>query len=406
MGIGAVLAKLKDEGHVVELPKQTAFPATGDWSYGKAVDRALEVINSEGLEVIGEADKGGKHIFKLRYCFFNQDHTNNDAAIMVSDTGQLEYNCFHNSCQDKRWSDVSARFNSARAKDAPTQNRQKTEHLPVKQLDVVELVTKFYRTGVERGLSTGWQGVDELYTVLPGQWTLLTGIPSHGKSSWLDALLVNLANIHGWKFGVFSPENYPLHLHISKLIEVKTGLPFFGTFNFNRMPIEEVEEGAKWVSNVFKFIDHGDSILTVEAILAKAQSLVNEYHINGMVIDPWNEIDHILQPGDTETMYISKSLTKVRHFARKNNIHVWIVAHPTKMPKNDQGKYDPPTPYDVAGGAHWRNKADNSITIHRPCFDRGARDVEVHVQKVRFKHIGRPGKVTMQYQLDCGRYVE
>ena len=142
---------------------------------------------------------------------------------------------------------------------------------------------------------------------------------------------MNLANLHGWKFGVFSPENYPLKLHISKLVEIKTGFPFFGSYNCQRMPLEDVEIGAKWVKSVFRFIDHGDSILTVDDILSKAQKLVDDHKISGLVLDPWNEIDHVLAPGDTETMYISKSLTKIRHFARKNDIHVWIVAHPTKL---------------------------------------------------------------------------
>ena len=148
-----------------------------------------------------------------------------------------------------------------------------------------------------------------------------------------------------------------------------------------------------------------DENLSVSGILELAKILVCRYGINGLVIDPWNELDHSWQAGDTETRYISAMLTKIRRFARNNGVHVWIVAHPTKLKKEDDGTYPVPTPYDIAGAAHWRNKADNAITIHRPnMLDHKDRTVEVHVQKVRFKEIGKVGCATLKYDWITGRY--
>ena len=80
-----------------------------------------------------------------------------------------------------------------------------------------------------------------------------------------------------------------------------------------------------------------------------------------------------------------------------------MVAHPTKLMKNSEGNYDPPTMYDIAGGAHWRNKADNGICVYR---DFKTNLTEIIVQKIRFKEIGRPGMVELKYNIVTGTYRE
>lgn len=42
--------------------------------------------------------------------------------------------------------------------------------------------------------------------VVPGELTIITGVPNSGKSEWIDALLVNLAEQHGWSFALCSME--------------------------------------------------------------------------------------------------------------------------------------------------------------------------------------------------------
>ena len=48
----------------------------------------------------------GRQRFKLANCPFNPDHTKGEAAVFRSVDGQLRFKCFHDSCSDKRWSDV------------------------------------------------------------------------------------------------------------------------------------------------------------------------------------------------------------------------------------------------------------------------------------------------------------
>ena len=88
---------------------------------------------------------------------------------------------------------------------------------------------------------------------------------------------------------------------------------------------------------------------------------------------------------------------------RVNNIHTWIVAHPTKLQKNGKGEYPVPTPYDISGGAHWRNKADNCLCVHRD-FESGISTV--YSQKIRFKEVGKTGKAEMTFDVKNGRFDE
>jgi len=75
------------------------------------------------------------------------------------------------------------------------------------------------------------------------------------------------------------------------------------------------------------------------------------------------------------------------------------------MRKDKDGKYPVPTPHDIADSAHFWNKSDNCITVWRDQVE-GSQDVDIHVQKVRFKNIGRIGLCTLSYDRVTGRYHE
>ena len=94
-----------------------------------------------------------------------------------------------------------------------------------------------------------------------------------------------------------------------------------------------------------------------------SQSLLRaRYGIRGLVIDPYNELDHQRPVQMTETEYVSQMLTKIKRFAQYYDVHVWFVAHPRQL---REWKGEPPNLYDISGSAHFINKADNGIVIHR-----------------------------------------
>ena len=268
-------------------------------------------------------------------------------------------------------------------------------------------IKRLYDNGMVRGVNTGWGCVNELINFSTGQWTVVTGIPGHGKSEWLDALMVNLAHAYGWCFAVFSPENQPLEMHFQKLAEKYIGKPFFGS---SRMDKEDLKQAAVWINERFSFVLPEAENMSVDSVLGLAKVAVIRKGVKGIIIDPWNELDHSRAPNLTETEYISQSLSKIRRFARGNDVHVFLVAHPTKQRKEKDATgnmvYLPPTPYDISGSAHWRNKADNAITVYRPDVTDKNSTVQIHIQKVRFKNNGKPGIADLKYEYSTGRFYE
>ena len=281
--------------------------------------------------------------------------------------------------------------------------------------DLAPEITEFYKNGMPRGDSTGWPSVDSYYTVLAGQWTLVTGIPSHGKSEWLDALMVNLADKAGWNFVIYSPENHPHEMHIAKLAEKWSGKPFNDGL-MRRMTPDIVAAATGWMDLHFRFLrapkDNPQppsmaSILEAARLTIEADDKKSDKETKwGIVIDPWNEIEHKRPNGRSETEYISEALSVLRQFARNWRVHVWLVAHPTKMERDKNGKRPVPTPYDVSGSAHFYNKADNCITVWRDPLEEEVKHTEIHIQKIRFKNVGSVGRADLKYDRVTGRYSE
>ncbi len=266
-----------------------------------------------------------------------------------------------------------------------------------------EKLHDLYRNGVPKGWEPEWMDVAKLYRPEPGYWTVLTGIPGHGKSAWLDALMVSLAALYGLRFAVCSPEMQPLERHMAKIAQLSIGKPFYQGPT-QRMTEAELDGAEEWGGEHFTFVLPHESQRSPSGIIAAFEGLLQRKQIDGVVIDPWNELDHNRPSGMTETEFISQSLTKFRNFARRWKVHLWLVAHPTKIQsEKDSNTYRVPTLYDISGSAHWRNKTDNGVVVYRNYDKPGL--VEIHVQKVRFEGAsGELGLAELSYDRITGRY--
>jgi len=265
--------------------------------------------------------------------------------------------------------------------------------------DIWKNVEKVYQHGHPRGLKTGWENVDKYYSIVKGLLNIVTGIPSHGKSEWLDALMINLSVSFNWSFMVFSPENYPLEMHLQKLTEKYLKKSFFG---FSRLGEQELEIAKTFLHDHFCFIDILENEINTGTIFSAYDEIINNRKIDGIVIDPFNELENSKERDVSETEAIGNILSTARKFARKNNIALWIVAHPTKLKRDPKTKkYPIPGLYDISGSAHWSNKADFGITVWRD-FD--ADITEIHVDKCKFKYHGAVGVAKLKYQFNSGRY--
>lgn len=263
-------------------------------------------------------------------------------------------------------------------------------------------VWELFEKGLGKGDSTGYDNVDEFYTIVPGQVSIVTGIPSSGKSEFIDQVMVNMASNRGWKFGICSFENEP-RLHIAKLIAKRVGKPFFKGFH-QRMDQHEYKAAYSFIQDHFAFVHQDDGgLANLDSILDRLRVAVLRYGIRGAVIDPYNFISRDNR-SSSETEWISDMLTKVKAFAMGHGIHIWFVAHPTKLQRNADGRIPVPGGYDISGSAAWFAKADCGVTVHREKDDPHV--AQIHIWKCRFSWVGKQGQANLIYDIATTCYRE
>jgi twinkle protein len=249
--------------------------------------------------------------------------------------------------------------------------------------------------------STGWPILDQHLKVFAGEFMVVTGIPSHGKSTWVMNLVVNLAESRGWSAAIFSPE-MPTVPHLrDKLRKIK----------LRKTPLdiewEDIAIVDQWIDRTLVFIDvdpagQSDDDPTLEWILDRARDAVVRDGIRILVIDPWNEIEHARRGGESMADYIGRGIRALKRFGQQYGVAVIVVVHPTKE-VGKEGKARQPTLYDCADSAHWFNKPDHGVVVFRP--DEGNQTV-IRVAKVRFDTTGEKGTIRLEFHHDSSRFEQ
>ena len=248
--------------------------------------------------------------------------------------------------------------------------------------DIEDEVTDFVRNGFKKGYQVGLDNFDDIFSTYTGQFITVTGIPSSGKSDFVDQMVVGYNRNYNWKTAFASPENAPTYLHAHKLMR-KT---------WEGMPTKEDIGGDRWN----KIADHCNTNYfhidmeryTLESVLRKGAELVKRKGIKCLVIDPFNKVRDVDCKTEDVNRYTMEYLTKIENFAKKYDVLVFIVAHPTKMYKTQDGKIEEPTMYNIKGGGEWYDASYHGILVHR---DYEARTVKAKVLKVKFQNLGENG---------------
>lgn len=236
-----------------------------------------------------------------------------------------------------------------------------------------EKLHRLYHEGFAPGVTTGWPSFDFLYRPTLGQLLVLSGYPGHGKTTWTNHFFVNLAMYNDWKIAIYSPEMGEDGEVLGKFVQVAADAPYLPSA-VERMSLEAMDLTIDWVGERFFEVHSGDlhndegfSTLTVPQILDQATPLVIKHGIRVLQIDPWNECESARPKHMTVEEYISTSLTTIRAWGRRHNVITAIVIHPRKpeMTKGMKMEESAPHPYESAGAAHWYNKADVFLTVHR-----------------------------------------
>jgi twinkle protein len=269
--------------------------------------------------------------------------------------------------------------------------------------EIEQEVADYYLNGYPEGAKAKIPGFDDLLSFMPGQLTVITGIPGSGKDEFFNKVMVNLSMYENWTWGIWEAEE-PAAYHVTKLVEKVNDKSFaFRRDQNHRVSADELQFGLILIRRYFHFIDIGVAGTSIDDALNKMEELVKRYGINGFVINPWNCIDHLIPQGWSETQYVSFVLTKIINAAKKCNVHIFLVAHPTKIQKNKQtGKYEIPTLYSISGSANFFNKTHNGICVYR---DFETNIVDVYVQKVKWSWLGKIGYASFSFNTDTRQYI-
>ena len=248
--------------------------------------------------------------------------------------------------------------------------------------DIEGEIKDFVQHGFKPGYQIGLDNFDRIFSTYTSQFITVTGIPSSGKSDFVDQMVIGYNLNYKWKTAFASPENAPTYLHAHKLMrKVWQGMPTPGDINNNKW-----NQVADHVNDNFFFIDM--ERYTLESVLRKGAELVKRKGIKCLVIDPFNKIRDVDSHTDDVNRYTMEYLTKIETFAKKFDVLVFIVAHPTKMYKDKDGKIEEPNMYNIKGGGEWYDASYHGILVHR---DYEAKTVKAKVLKVKFQNLGENG---------------
>ncbi len=248
--------------------------------------------------------------------------------------------------------------------------------------DIEAEVTDFVENGFKPGYQVGLQNFDDIFSTYTGQFITVTGIPSSGKSDFVDQMVIGYNENYGWKTAFASPENAPTYLHAHKLMRK----------SWQGMPTRGDIKGDKWnrvadhINDNFFFIDM--ERYTLESVLRKGAELVKRKGIKCLVIDPFNKIRDVDSKTEDINRYTMEYLTKIESFAKKFDVLVFIVAHPTKMYRDKEGQIEEPTMYNIKGGGEWYDASYHGILVHRNYEEK---TVKAKILKVKFQNLGENG---------------
>ena len=248
--------------------------------------------------------------------------------------------------------------------------------------DIEDELKDFVKNGFKPGFQIGLNNFDKIFSTYTGQFITVTGIPSSGKSDFVDQMVVGYNKNYGWKTAFASPENQPTYLHAHKLMR-KTwmDMPSAGDIGGDKW-----NEVADHVNDNYFFIDMDK--YNLESVLRKGAELVKRKGIKCLVIDPFNKVRDVNAHSDDVNRYTMDYLAKIETFCRKYDVLTFIVAHPTKMYKGQDGKIEEPTMYNIKGGGEWYDASYHGLLVHR---DYEAKTTKVKVLKVKFQNLGENG---------------
>tara|TARA_R100000655_G_scaffold40580_2_gene76324 strand:- start:20499 stop:21341 length:843 start_codon:yes stop_codon:yes gene_type:complete len=244
-------------------------------------------------------------------------------------------------------------------------------------LDLTEPLWQLYQGKSQKRYDIGFDNAKDCIKIIKPSFMVITGIPNCGKSSWTYDVLMRTAKMHNFKYLIFSPEHNST-VNLKRLIEKYCKKPFDIMFK-NRVNESEVIEAIEFIQEHFYFLDKSEESPNIDWILDRARKVKEVYDIDGMLLDPYNEICPA-RNNLREDEHISVLISKIKRFNRETETVTFMVAHPTKQIRNADGVFEVKSLFEISGTAHWANKCDVGIIVTRD-YERGC--TKIRIAKVR-----------------------
>jgi twinkle protein len=274
------------------------------------------------------------------------------------------------------------------AKPFPVKGLYTVDDLP----DEAELTV--WRTGIESLDDTGDYTRPAL-NLIPGTLTVFTGYANAGKSTVVEQIVGSCLK-RGLPVCLASFETRRKSILVDGLRCSMLGIGRHDMSHADTSVCDDLI--ASRLHLIMQSVDE-DEEMNLEHFLELCRVAVLRHGARVVVLDPWNELEHRMRQGESETFYIGRALRAVLRFASTYDVAFWIVAHPTKP---FEGKQKMPTLYDISGSANWANKPDFGLSYHRGMNN----TAELCVTKVRKGYPGRRGSVKVQFDFRTSRFVD
>ena len=334
-------------------------------------------------------------------------HTGKDAMIFQSNSGAIGFHCFHDYCQDKTWKDVRILFEpdayerkwqqqDERMYGHFRRNEPKQEPKPLVQKDGNQIwltpMDVFNEPRKEvHYIKTGYTGVDrKMYGLKKKGLSVLTGLRSAGKSTWLSGLILNViqdGNIVGCYSGELDEQDFMRW--IIQQAAGKTGVEpgrYEGQYNVplrNRKLISEWLQGKLFLYNN----SYGNDF---QQILIEIEKKIKSDKLDLVVIDNLMALD--IDGLDYQKLDAQKKFVlSLKKLAVAEDVHIMFVAHPRKTVSFLRLE-------DISGSGDLANAVDNAFLIHRCNEDFKTRSKEMF--KWKDDHIAYSGTNVIEVAKD------
>lgn len=271
--------------------------------------------------------------------------------------------------------------------------------------DVSKDMDHTFKYGKKRGETTHIPVVDSHFSWKRGDLTCVTGFPQSGKTEFTLFLMLLKSIRDGWKWVVFSPENYPADELFDTLIHTYIGRSVDPKYS-DQMTNAEYQRGKEFVNEHFIYV-YPQELHTPDIIREYFSYIVANEKIDGTLKDPWNKMTHLFD--GREDQYLATQFPVEQRFGRENDLCNIITAHPKSPGRIAKGEALPiPDQYWLAGGQMWDNMFDNVLTIHRPNYHISKADTTTWFisQKIKKqKLVGIPGTVEFNFERKENRYL-